>query len=85
MKHVVGTTASGSGFYGCQGRSVGQFRGRLTVPNLVDELGSIGFPPVGKAKEKVVNIEMENSAVLPEQHPWLQGWNDLRSRGTPRG
>lgn len=62
VKHVVGTTASGSGFYGCQGRSVGQFRGRLTVPNLVDELGSIEFP-VGKGKEKVVNIEMENSAL----------------------
>ncbi|CUG90896.1 nucleoside phosphorylase, putative [Bodo saltans] len=64
--YVVGTTASGSGFYGCQGRAVGQFRGRLTVPDLVDELGSIRFP-VGSGKnaqvEKVVNIEMENSAL----------------------
>jgi len=62
VKQVVGTTASGSGFYGCQGRIVGQFRGRLTVPNLVDELGSISFP-VGKGTENVVNIEMENSAL----------------------
>jgi uridine phosphorylase len=64
--YIVGTTASGSGFYGCQGRAVGQFRGRLTVPNLVDDLASIAFP-VGSGKnattEKVVNIEMENSAV----------------------
>jgi uridine phosphorylase len=65
--YVVGTTASGSGFYGCQGRAVGQFRGRLTVPDLVDELGSIRFPVSGTGKnvqfEKVVNIEMENSAL----------------------
>lgn len=65
--HVVGTTASGSGFYGCQGRAVGQFRGRLSVPHLVDELGAIRFNPNGASgkaeQERVVNIEMENSAI----------------------
>lgn len=38
---VVGITASGSGFYGCQGRAVGRLASSLSVPNLVDELGSI--------------------------------------------
>ena len=65
QKFIVGTTASGSGFYGCQGRAVGRFRGHLAVPNLVDELGGISFPSGGPKGEKeiVVNIEMENSAV----------------------
>jgi uridine phosphorylase len=64
--YIVGTTASGSGFYGCQGRAVGRFRGRLAVPNLVDDLGSIAFTPSGAKgakQEVVVNIEMENSAL----------------------
>jgi uridine phosphorylase len=60
---IVGTTASGSGFYGCQGRAVGRFRGRLAVPNLVDDLGGISFKSTGGRQETVVNIEMENSAV----------------------
>jgi len=55
--HVVGTTASASGFYGCQGRKVGQMK--LAMPNLVDELGAITF----NKGEQVVNIEMENSAL----------------------
>jgi len=65
QSYIVGATASGSGFYGCQGRAVGKFRGHLTVPNLVDELGSIEFVVDAKKKttEKVVNIEMENSAL----------------------
>jgi uridine phosphorylase len=69
---AIGTTASGSGFYGCQGRTVGRFKGLLTVPNLVDELATIRLPVKeaegkkvlgGKAEERVVNIEMENSAI----------------------
>jgi uridine phosphorylase len=66
QKFIVGTTASGSGFYGCQGRATGRFKGHLTVPNLVDDLGSITFrwKDHGKVKtEQVVNIEMENSAL----------------------
>lgn len=68
---VVGATASGSGFYGCQGRVVGRFTGRVTLPNLVDVLGGIRFDaaPTAAIKEegvdsgRVVNIEMENSAI----------------------
>eukprot|EP00672_Neobodo_designis_P006898 CAMPEP_0174863260 /NCGR_PEP_ID=MMETSP1114-20130205/55849_1 /TAXON_ID=312471 /ORGANISM="Neobodo designis, Strain CCAP 1951/1" /LENGTH=372 /DNA_ID=CAMNT_0016098325 /DNA_START=26 /DNA_END=1144 /DNA_ORIENTATION=+ len=69
---AVGTTASGSGFYGCQGRAVGRFRGTLAVPNLVDDLGALRLPLKtaadkaavgGAAEERVVNIEMENSAI----------------------
>lgn len=66
QKYIVGTTASGSGFYGCQGRAVGKFRGHLTCPNLVDDLGGITFRTSEadkKATERVVNLEMENSAL----------------------
>ena len=60
---VVGITASGSGFYGCQGRCVGRFRGRVTIPDLVQVLGSIKLPLSNHEVERVVNIEMENSAI----------------------
>lgn len=60
--YYVGTTCSGSGFYGCQGRSVGRFRGHLTVPHLTDELGDLRFN-VSEGVQRVSNIEMENSAL----------------------
>ncbi|KPI83156.1 nucleoside phosphorylase-like protein [Leptomonas seymouri] len=60
--YYVGTTCSGSGFYGCQGRSVGRFRGHLTVPNLTDELAGLRFN-VSEGEQRVSNIEMENSAL----------------------
>lgn len=60
--YVVGTTCSGSGFYGCQGRAVGHFVGRLKVPNMMRELGSLVFN-VSEGKETVANVEMENSAL----------------------
>lgn len=63
-KHHVGITATGSGFYACQGRVIGRFVGQATVPNLVAELGKIALPIEGEAEpEHVVNIEMEASAV----------------------
>lgn len=62
--HIVGITASGSGFYGCQGRAIGHFRGRLTIPDLVDRLGALRLPLDGGATaERVSNIEMETSAL----------------------
>ncbi|KPA76042.1 nucleoside phosphorylase-like protein [Leptomonas pyrrhocoris] len=60
--YYVGTTCSGSGFYGCQGRSVGRFRGHLTVPHLTDELAGLRFN-VSEGVQRVSNIEMENSAL----------------------
>lgn len=63
-KVAVGITATGSGFYGCQGRVVGRFKNRVTIPNLVDFLGSVSLSIEGEeAPERVVNIEMETSAV----------------------
>lgn len=62
--HHVGITATGSGFYGCQGRVIGRFVGKATVPNLVAELGKISLPIPGEEQpEHVVNIEMESSAI----------------------
>ncbi|KAG5510747.1 hypothetical protein GH5_06971 [Leishmania sp. Ghana 2012 LV757] len=60
--YYVGTTCSGSGFYGCQGRSVGRFRGHLTVPRLTEELGDLLFN-VSEGEQRVANIEMESSAL----------------------
>eukprot|EP00796_Vickermania_ingenoplastis_P009543 gene9544-6700_t len=60
--YYVGTTCSGSGFYGCQGRAVGQFVGQLRVPDLMQELGALSFP-VSEGEEKVANLEMENSSL----------------------
>ncbi|GET86568.1 nucleoside phosphorylase-like protein [Leishmania tarentolae] len=60
--YYVGTTCSGSGFYGCQGRSVGRFHGHLTVPLLTEELGNLRFN-VSEGEERVANIEMESSAL----------------------
>jgi uridine phosphorylase len=65
-KAISGITASGSGFYGCQGRSVGRFRGSLRIPDLVDRLGALRLPAKDagtKEDQRVVNIEMENSAI----------------------
>lgn len=63
QEYVVGITASASGFYGCQGRAIGRFRGLLVVENMVDELGAIRL-----GDECVVNIEMENSALCFLSH-----------------
>lgn len=60
--YYVGTTCSASGFYACQGRSVGRFRGRITAPELTEELGDLRFA-VSEGEERVANIEMENSAL----------------------
>ncbi|RNF04601.1 nucleoside phosphorylase [Trypanosoma rangeli] len=62
QEYVVGTTATASGFYGCQGRAVGRFREHLLVPNLVEELSKLEFD-VTEGKEIVANIEMETSAL----------------------
>ncbi|KAG5485020.1 hypothetical protein LSCM1_07100 [Leishmania martiniquensis] len=62
QRYYVGTTCSGSGFYGCQGRGVGRFRGHLTVPHLTEELGNLRFN-VSEGEQRVANIEMENSAL----------------------
>lgn len=51
-KFHVGITACASGFYGAQGRTVGNYQTRK--PNLVEELSAI----------KVVNMEMESSTLL---------------------
>lgn len=59
QKYITGTTVSCSGFYGCQGRAVGQFSNLLTIPNIVDILGKI---------PGVINIEMENSALCFLSH-----------------
>lgn len=58
----VGTTCSSSGFYGCQGRAVGHFVGKLRVPELMKELGALRFS-VPEGEEKVGNMEMENSSL----------------------
>ena len=65
-KALVGVTASGSGFYGCQGRQVGKLE--LAVPTLLDDLASIKVPGAGVAGNNngdlsVVNIEMECSSL----------------------
>ncbi|KEG10931.1 nucleoside phosphorylase [Trypanosoma grayi] len=60
--YVVGTTATASGFYACQGRAVGRFREHLTVPNLVAELSKLKFN-VSEGTEFVANIEMESSSL----------------------
>lgn len=68
---ISGITASGSGFYGCQGREVGRFRGHLAIPDLVDRLSKIRLPAkvAGTPEEqRVVNIEMENSAICYLSH-----------------
>ena len=63
-KIAVGITATGSGFYGCQGRVVGRFKNHVSIPNLVDFLGTVSLPIEGEqVPEQVVNIEMETSAV----------------------
>ncbi|CAJ1018605.1 putative Phosphorylase superfamily [Leishmania utingensis] len=62
QRYYVGATCSASGFYGCQGRSVGRFRGHLTAPNLTEELGDLCFN-VSEGEQRVVNIEMESSAL----------------------
>ncbi|KAG8345611.1 putative Phosphorylase superfamily [Trypanosoma vivax] len=60
--YVVGTTSTASGFYACQGREVGRFRGRITLPNLVEELSKLKFN-LSTGTEVVVNIEMETSGL----------------------
>lgn len=60
--YYVGTTCSCSGFYACQGRSVGRFRGHIVAPNLMEELGKVSFK-VSEGVEKVANLEMENSSL----------------------
>lgn len=62
QEYFVGTTCSGSGFYGCQGRAVGHFVGKLRVPELMKELGALRFQ-VPEGEEKVSNLEMENSSL----------------------
>ncbi|AAZ13208.1 uridine phosphorylase [Trypanosoma equiperdum] len=62
QQYVIGTTATASGFYGCQGRRVGRFMKHLTVPNMVEELGSLKFN-LSNGVEVVTNIEMETSAI----------------------
>ncbi|KAG5510331.1 hypothetical protein JKF63_07659 [Porcisia hertigi] len=62
QRYYVGATCSGSGFYGCQGRSVGRFKGHLTIPHLTEELGDLRFN-VSENEQRVANIEMENSAL----------------------
>lgn len=52
---VKGVTMSAPGFYGPQGRSV---RLRLTIPDLVERLGSFRYGDL-----RVTNIEMESSAL----------------------
>ncbi len=60
--HLIGTTASASGFYACQGRAVGRFKSHMRFPNLIDILGEL----------KVLNLEMENSALCFLSN--LLGW-----------
>ena len=60
--HLIGTTASASGFYACQGRVVGRFKTHIRFPNLIDILGDLG----------VLNLEMENSALCFLSN--LLGW-----------
>lgn len=60
--YVVGTTCSGSGFYGCQGRAVGRFTDKLVAPNLMKELGALSFD-TSEGKEVVSCVEMENSSL----------------------
>eukprot|EP00758_Cryptobia_borreli_P010461 Tbor_TRINITY_DN5569_c3_g1::TRINITY_DN5569_c3_g1_i1::g.12721::m.12721/K00757/udp, UPP; uridine phosphorylase len=77
-KCFVGITATGSGFYGCQGRRVGRFAKHVKIPDLITFLSSIRLEvPLdddddndinnnnkeNKEIEKVVNIEMETSAL----------------------
>lgn len=62
QKYYVGATCSCSGFYGCQGRTVGRFRGHLTVPNLMDELSKVSVK-VAEGTERIANLEMENSSL----------------------
>jgi len=62
QKYVVGTTCSGSGFYGCQGRAVGRFTGQLVVPDMMKDFGSVSFH-VSEGEERVANLEMENSSL----------------------
>eukprot|EP01061_Rhynchopus_euleeides_P016846 TRINITY_DN28189_c0_g1_i1.p1 TRINITY_DN28189_c0_g1~~TRINITY_DN28189_c0_g1_i1.p1 ORF type:complete len:356 (+),score=112.59 TRINITY_DN28189_c0_g1_i1:118-1068(+) len=59
---VVGHTASGSGFYACQGRKVGRLSD-IKYPDLTDQLASLSA-----SGRKVVNIEMENSALCHISH-----------------
>lgn len=63
QRYYIGTTCSASGFYGCQGRSVGRFRGHITVPQLTEEMGDLRFNLADGSVERVANFEMETSAV----------------------
>jgi uridine phosphorylase len=60
---LVGATASGSGFYGCQGRQTGRLR--LGVPTLLADLAGVRVARAGPdgSDLRVVNIEMECSSL----------------------
>ena len=65
-KALIGVTASGSGFYGCQGRQVGRLQ--LAVPSLIEDLTNVTVPGAGvegnnNGDLRVVNIEMECSSL----------------------
>eukprot|EP00760_Papus_ankaliazontas_P015673 PhM_4_TR1665/c0_g1_i1/m.56342/K00757/udp, UPP; uridine phosphorylase len=63
-KVITGITATGSGFYGCQGRSVGRIGPHMRIPNLVDGLSQIEIKDAATNEPiKVVNIEMETSSL----------------------
>ena len=62
-KVITGITATGSGFYGCQGRCVGRIAQHVRIPNLVDVLSEVKFQSTDGTQESVVNIEMETSSL----------------------
>jgi uridine phosphorylase len=61
-RHLIGTTASASGFYACQGRAVGRLKPHMRFPNLINILAELD----------VLNLEMENSTLCFLSH--LLGW-----------
>nr|CCC92197.1 putative nucleoside phosphorylase [Trypanosoma congolense IL3000] len=61
-QYVVGTTATASGFYACQGRPVGRFANCLTVPNMTEDFSKLKFS-LSTGEEIVSNIEMKTSAL----------------------
>jgi len=63
-KVITGVTASGSGFYGCQGRLVGRIGPTVRIPNLVDILSGLELTTTTGDTVKVTNIEMETSSLF---------------------
>jgi len=66
--HVAGITASASGFYANQGRRVGYLGEHMRFPNLLATLRGVELAIPGVAPERLINLEMETSALCFLSH-----------------